>query len=112
MSLAARANEIQHRAWKLQYYNNNMSTRVSADQFHMTVSSVQVYNSLRWCTVFLSSYHAVISFQLITGPGPFSEEEFSLLSAYLYIQIWMTWEIHFLKDHSRASLLALAKFVY
>ena len=62
---------------------------------------------------FLSSYHAVISFQLITDPGPFSEEEFSLLSACnLYIQIWMTWEVHFLKDHSRASLLALAKFIY
>ena len=27
--------------------------------------------------VLLSSDHAVISFQLIAGPGPFSEEEFS-----------------------------------
>ena len=30
MSLVARANEIQHRAWKLQYYNNLLERQVEA----------------------------------------------------------------------------------
>ena len=89
--------------------NWHLSKKVSADQCYMTVSWAQVYNSSRWRNFLKLSRWPVIGFHLIAGLGLFFKVEFSLLSAYG--KRWITSERHFLKDHSRASLLAVAKFV-
>ena len=57
---------------------------------------------------FLGPFHAFLP--LIVVSGPFFKVEISLHSAYG--KSWITWERHFLKHPSRASLLALAKSLY
>ena len=81
--------------------NWRLSKKVSADKCHMTVSRAQVYNSSRW------RYWFSIDLGL---RSIFFKVEIQF--AFCFLQKLNYLRETFLKDYSRASLLALVKSIY